>query len=130
MVRIHMVVVLVIGSLWSLLPCIGALLAYATLDPVTDYSSDTLLNQDDLTQARHIQIHFLKFRTYIPLEDINFDSHRLSKTELPQKDTNKSISTWCDHDKNVVWVPIKYKVPIYGERVLQWCLNIPSALRS
>ena len=125
-----MIIVLTIGFLWSFLPCISSFVAYATLEPLTENSPKTFEEKEDLSQARHIQLHFLKFRIYIPLEDIKFESNGQDQSQLGELKPTKGISKWCNHDKNVVWVPIKYKVPIIGERVLQWCLNIPSALRS
>jgi len=128
MIRLQMMAVLILGLLWSVLPGLGAIAAYMTLPPITSDSANNPLLQESLKNARKVQLHFLKYRVYIPLEDIIISTEELTSSsyESQKKPPKKSI-LWCNLEKSILWIPIKYKVPIVGERVFQWCLNIPSA---
>lgn len=127
MIRLHLMLVIILGFLWSFLPSMQALCAYATLAPMTLPQTGDLHSVDPFTTARKIQLHFLKFRIYIPLEDIMVGPNPAQTHDLGTSNETKSSSFGCIHDTNIMWIPLKYKVPILGERVLQWCLNIPLA---
>ncbi len=127
MLRVHFIIVTLIAVLWSAHPAILASIAYLTLPKIANQFGEdpASSDQEKFLLSRKLQLHFLKYRIYIPLEDISFSNpnqdHALSKglSNTPEK----SIS--CDFTKHLIWVPFRFKVPVIGERVLQWCLKIP-----
>lgn len=106
---------------WSVAPAVRAGLAAALMNkPALD---DT--NGPQLTTAlkRKIQKHFLDHTVYIPLEDIvlahNSDDEKDSLTLLMQKA--------CGRGKLYIWIPLKFRLPIVGEKVFEWCWKPKSA---
>lgn len=68
---------------------------------------------------RTVQKHFLSNGVYIPLEDIFTDSRR-------QKNPTGEILFMrkkCGRGKIYVWVPFKINVPVYGQKVFEWCIR-------
>jgi hypothetical protein len=127
MLRLQFIIVTLIAVLWSAHPAILASIAYLTLPKVSNRLGEdsTTADQEKFLLSRKLQLHFLKYRIYIPLEDISF-SNPSQVNALDKGLSNfpgNSIS--CDFTKNLIWVPFRFKVPVIGERVLQWCLKIP-----
>ena len=71
----------------------------------------------DHTQAnREIQKFFRKFDTTIDLDDIIYGSKIREDGDIPFE------LQGCLAAKQTVYVPVKFRVPYYGVRVLEWCL--------
>jgi hypothetical protein len=87
-----------------------------------------LLNQDlttlltspqtvALDGQRFIQRHFLAFGVYIPLEDIVIRGLTSEEpTSVPLLEQS------CGEGHAYVWVPLRFQLPVVGEKVLEWCL--------
>lgn len=128
MLRLHFIVALFVGLLWSFYPSVQALLGFMTLPPVQIAQNPLRFQTGDqeFSAARKIQLHFLKFRVYIPFEDINIATLEQGENDKPLISADFSLIKQCNSKSYSIWVPFKYKIPVIGERVLQWCLNIPS----
>lgn len=96
-----------------------ALYAAYTLETEPDITANTLNNQEMLTARRKIQKHFTNTGIYVPMEDIVF-------TQTKKKDSRLHLLMHkaCGPGKIYVWVPLKFKWPIFGERVFEWCWKI------
>ncbi len=70
-----------------------------------------------LEAQRSIQRHFLSFGVYIPLEDIVIRGKNLEvQTLVPL------LEQACGEGQAFVWVPLRFQLPVVGEKVLEWCL--------
>ncbi len=81
-----------------------------------------LLNKPQLVvleAQRSIQRHFLSFGVYIPLEDIVI---RGQATEIEEPTLVPLMEQSCGEGQVYVWVPLRFQLPILGEKVLEWCL--------
>jgi hypothetical protein len=108
-------------SLW-----IGAfaISAHDTANPLR--ASLSLLRSSDFEQLlnskapfldikRTIQSHYLSYGVYIPLDDIVLNAQE----KQPLRDLLESA---CKPGRATVWVPLKFHVPLAGEKVFEWCL--------
>jgi hypothetical protein len=66
---------------------------------------------------RFIQRHFLSYGVYIPLEDIVVRGKTsVEPTIVPLMEQS------CGEGQAYVWVPLRFQLPVVGEKVLEWCL--------
>jgi len=66
---------------------------------------------------RFIQRHFLGYGVYIPLEDIVIRGKTsVEPTIVPLMEQS------CGEGQAYVWVPLRFQLPVVGEKVLEWCL--------
>ncbi len=92
-------------------------------------ASALLLQDPDLTSLlskpqtialdgqRFIQRHFLSYGVYIPLEDIVIRGvTSVEPTIVPLMEQS------CGEGQAYVWVPLRFQLPVVGEKVLEWCL--------
>jgi hypothetical protein len=70
-----------------------------------------------LDGQRFIQRHFLSYGVYIPLEDIVIRGvTSVEPTIVPLMEQS------CGEGQAYVWVPLRFQLPVVGEKVLEWCL--------
>lgn len=70
-----------------------------------------------LDGQRFIQRHFLSYGVYIPLEDIVIRGMTsVEPTLVPLMQQS------CGEGRAYVWVPLRFQLPVVGEKVLEWCL--------
>ena len=71
-----------------------------------------------LSTQRKIQKHFLSYGVYIPIDDIvvNMGLNKLDNY-------NQLHESTCGTAKIYIWLPIKIRFPIIGEKVWEWCLK-------
>lgn len=70
-----------------------------------------------LEAQRSIQRHFLSFGVYIPLEDIVIRGKDAEEQTLVPL-----LEQACGEGQAFVWVPLRFQLPVVGEKVLEWCL--------
>ena len=70
-----------------------------------------------LEAQRSVQRHFLSFNIYIPLEDI-----AIRGKETEEQTIIPMLEQFCGEGKAFVWVPLRFQLPVVGEKVLEWCL--------
>ena len=105
--------------LWSCLPAINALVGLVTVRS----EMKVVLRPSELNVLeirRSIQMRFLKFDVYIPLDDIIYlgDSQDLDRT------LEQVMKTNCGKEGFSVWLPIRLRFPFAGEKVIEWCSQV------
>ena len=82
----------------------------AGIDFRLDQRSETLINSSatEIEKKRLVQQHFSGYGVYIPLDDIS---------------VGLSMDSKCGQADLSVWLPLRFKIPLVGERVLEWCLT-------
>lgn len=113
----------VIAAYWSLAPAMSSLLACLRL-PKVEIPAD--LNQPSwLNTKREIQRHFLKQNVYIPLEDIALarDSSYVA-SQGSMAFINHLLFKSCSSANLLIWVPLRIRLPIIGEHVLDLCWKL------
>lgn len=103
---------------WSCFPALKAVVAAGILD----FRKEAVLGDGDspLEHKRRLQKHFLSHDVYIPLSDITLAN---GESSLDQQRLF-SMRKICGQGKIFVWIPLKFRFPILGEKVVEWCLNI------
>lgn len=105
------------AAFWSAEPALQATYA-AWKYNLTPIDTDRLNNSiNQVNTKRQIQKHFLRDNIYIPLEDI------ILITDFLEKQSNLSffMQNACGRGRIYVWVPLKFRLPIIGDRVFDWC---------
>lgn len=105
------------AATWSALPALQAAYAVASHRPEAMTKEDWLDPARVLELRRQIQKHFLQSSVYIPLEDIVAPS---ANAEGPG-DALLLMQKACGRGRLYVWIPLKFKVPLTGEKVIEWC---------
>lgn len=92
----------------------------ASMDLKLDLEDSSLLNSSDLElqKKRLVQQHFLKYGIYIPLDDIIVNVN--DRVVEPYRTL---LSKSCGHAELYVWVPLKFRLPILGDKIVEWCLT-------
>lgn len=102
---------------WTVAPALAA--KYATLKYLpTSIKVDQARSQHaTITAKRQIQKFFLNENIYVPLDDI------FISTDFLENDPALSLlmQNACGQAKLYVWIPLKFRIPIFGDRVFDWC---------
>lgn len=69
-----------------------------------------------LTAQQKIHQYFLSRQIYIPQEDISLHS---------DEPMLFAVRNSCSRGKIYVWIPVKVRLPMFGEKVIEWCLSLP-----
>jgi len=72
-----------------------------------------------LASRRKIQQHYLGYGVYVPIDDIILDNGDESSSSQI-----KVLKNSCGAGKIFVWVPLRFRFPIFGEKVMEWCLAV------
>lgn len=113
------------AAAWSLLPALTAFKAISSL-PELNFKDDDLRDEKKFHELRRtVQKHFLDAGLYIPLEDI------LAGIIAPnaQQKTALVMQKACGRGKIHVWIPLKFRLPIIGSKVVDWCWNASAKLK-
>ncbi len=105
------------AAAWSSYPALLAGWAVVSHEPPTMTKDDWLDPAHVLELRRQIQKHFLANRVYIPLDDIVAPA----PTEAEPGDALLLMQKACGRGRLYVWIPLKFKVPLTGEKVIEWC---------
>jgi hypothetical protein len=70
---------------------------------------------------RKEQRYFLESGIYIPLEDIMFVDQLAKAGKSYSKALKENCSDLNDERGLAIWLPLKIKIPLLGERVQEWC---------
>ncbi|WP_159455058.1 hypothetical protein [Pseudobacteriovorax antillogorgiicola] len=68
---------------------------------------------------RKIQRHYLDYGIYIPIDDIILDLE--GGTNIAQL---KMLRKACGAGQTFVWIPLRFRFPMLGEKVFEWCLTM------
>ncbi len=70
-----------------------------------------------IDQQRAIQRHYLSYGVYIPIDDIVVDASQ------PTLESDQTLfQTVCGKGRAYIWVPLHFQLPVFGEKVVEWCL--------
>lgn len=103
--------------IWSSMPAIKALVAAFQLKWM---DAPTLSLDKPLETRRKIQKRFLKQDVYVPLEDITLTGTAAAEDQ----DYLFVMRKNCGQGRIFVWVPLRFRLPLTGEKVREWCLNL------
>ena len=121
----------VLTSFWVLASAIPLLAAlYSSSKPAIDafLASQTVVSKTNLFEQREapilstkrkIQRHYLDYGIYIPIDDIILDLE-----EGDQISQSKMLRKVCGEGNAYVWVPLRFRLPLIGEKVFEWCLTM------
>lgn len=112
-----------LASLWTAAPALRALYAAKNLQvSPSEITSGTQNPQKALELRRKVQKAFLDQNVYIPFEDIFF----FEQLALAERDTFVNyVRQNCSRGEFFVWIPIKFRLPIIGDRIIEWCFVPP-----
>lgn len=102
---------------WTFFPSFASLAAMVKLSSTPLQVSQHASSEDILTVKRQIQRHFLEYSVYIPTEDIVLFEDAEQKNSRLETLMTKA----CGRSNLYVWVPFKFALPFYGEKVIEWC---------
>lgn len=68
-----------------------------------------------LDTQRTIQAHYLSYGVYIPLDDIVMNAQE-------KQPLRELLESACKPGRATIWVPLKFHIPLAGEKVFEWCL--------
>jgi hypothetical protein len=107
-----------LGALtWSVWPALNAAWTTLVFKPI-QFSDEDFEDEARLHELRrNIQKQFLNHGIYIPLEDIvrgNLSRKRPSEHSLLMQKA-------CGRGKIHVWIPFRFRLPVVGGRVVEWC---------
>ena len=74
---------------------------------------------EPLIQKRALQKYYLSWDVYIPLDDIVISDERMIDHSLL-----KVLKSSCGVGRVFVWVPLRFHIPILGEKVLECCVAV------
>lgn len=80
--------------------------------------ANSTVSDGGLSTRRQIQKHFLGYGIYIPIDDIIVKAASLHEQELLSY-----LSKTCGNKDVFIWVPLRFRFPIVGEKVKEWCLS-------
>jgi hypothetical protein len=102
---------------WTTWPAATAGVALLTYAPPALQEPEWDDVEKVLALRRETQRHFLRHGVYIPLEDIVAPMpHDLAAGPLALV-----MQKACGHGKLYIWIPFKFRLPVAGERVIEWC---------
>jgi hypothetical protein len=74
---------------------------------------------------REEQKYFLQYGIYIPLEDMMFVEELSQRGERYTAALNRSCSGLTVGYGFAIWLPLKTRWPLLGERISEWCWKPP-----
>ena len=109
---------------WSVLPAMSAVKAVASF-PVLNFKDDELRDEKRFHELRRaVQRHFLDAGMYIPLEDVVAGT----KSPTASQKTALIMQKACGRGKIHVWIPVQFRLPVVGSKVVDWCWNASAKL--
>ena len=128
---IALIAPLIAAVVWSGLPAARAYYAARAFDFPTMAEHDWDDGAKTVELRRHLQKHFLNHNVYIPMEDIvvanpNETDQGHAGNERNPANVAMLMQKACGKGRLYVWIPLKIRVPISGEKVIEWCWK-PSA---
>lgn len=111
------IIALLIMVGWSLMPVGQAVLATLSVKPLSKKIVEQGAENMRLEMQRGLQKHYLNYGVYIPLEDIMFTEHVVKSNS----DLGPVVRSVCGNAALVVWIPLLIRLPLVGERSIEWC---------
>jgi len=112
------------AGIWSILPALSAVRAVAAF-PDLNVKDDDIRDEKKFHELRRtIQKHFRDQGLYIPLEDV------IAGIRAPGVSEKSAIviQKACGRGKIHVWIPVQFRLPVVGSKVVDWCWNASAKL--
>ena len=74
---------------------------------------------------RQEQKYFLEYGVYVPLEDIMYVEQLPSSGERYAESIKMTCADLSTKNGMAIWLPLRIKLPLLGERVFEWCWKPP-----
>lgn len=71
---------------------------------------------DEVSTKRSVQSYYLGYGIYIPISDIIVAGDSSIHDGL-----HKQLGKLCGEGRVYIWTPLRFKIPIFGERLIEWC---------
>jgi hypothetical protein len=112
------------AAVWTVLPALSAVKAVGSF-PSLNYKDVDIRDEKKFHELRRtIQKHFRDGGLYIPLEDIVAG---IRAPDAPKK-TAIIMQKACGRGKIHVWIPLQFRLPLIGSKVVDWCWNASAKL--
>jgi hypothetical protein len=110
-----------LALIWSTWPTLSAVVAVVSLRTPALYA-DEWSDADKVVEVkREIQKHFLNNHVYLPVEDIVTVSD--SGGEKASGTLAELMKRACGKGNIYIWIPLRFRVPLVGDRIFEWCWN-------
>ncbi len=114
------VLAILTAFLWSASDSIRVLIA-AIRHPVLGKESINLVEPAMTEFKRQEQKYFLGYGIYVPLEDIMYVEQLPSAGARYAESLRQTCADLGSKNGLAIWLPLKVKWPLLGERVFEWC---------
>lgn len=104
--------------MWSAWPAFSTLVATFKFEPIVHNKTEWDFPQTSEKVRRSIQMHFLKNRLYVPMDDIIIVHN---DSDPDEKKLLLMMSKSCGNARIYVWLPLSVRLPFIGYRVWEWC---------
>ncbi len=106
------------AAVWTVQPSLAALLAVRSLTPKAFAESSITDTESVMQYKRDIQRTFSNSGIHVPLEDI-----ALGKTAVDDDSRIQNLNTKaCGGRADLyVWLPLRFRLPVIGEKVVDRC---------
>lgn len=112
-----MILPTVFAIYWTTIPALLAVVAISRFPIPNPQESEWEDKRRVLEVKRRIQKHFLDYSVYLPMEDI------IVPVSLGDERTELSflMQNTCGRATLYVWIPFKFRLPLIGDKVIDWC---------
>ena len=115
---------ILLAILWSSSDSIRVFIA-ASRHPDIGKESFNLAEPARTEFKRREQKYFLEYGIYVPLEDIMYVEQLSSSGERYAESLRLTCAELSMKNGIAIWLPLRVKWPLMGERVLEWCWKPP-----
>lgn len=113
--RLFLIAPILFAAGWTTFP--AAKTALAIYNAYGSHDVPRWAGESGRSLERRVQRHFLDHKVYIPLEDI-VRSEEL--TDAPKR-VAQQVRQVCGKGTLFVWLPFRFRIPVYGDKVYEWC---------
>jgi hypothetical protein len=110
------------AAAWTCWPALSAAAAALAFGKVETDEGGWQDPEQVMAIRRHVQKHFLDHAVYIPLEDIVVDD----ASDTAAGSLSLLMQKACGRGRLYVWIPLRFRLPALGEKVVEWCWKPPT----
>ena len=114
------------ACLWTCWPALRAIHAASIYDSPSIGKVESLDPFGALQFRRSIQRHFSDHGVYVPIEDIQIVDPQDPREVM----FSLARQNQCDRARLHAWIPLRFKWPIFGEKVVEWCWKLQAKVLS
>lgn len=118
------IIPLACATIWTTWPTLQAASATLRASPVEIAEADWQTDVPLLAQRRFLQQTLLEHGLYIPLSDIVPGVPEV-KSGIEASELSLFMQKTCGPSTLYVWIPLRFRLPLLGEHVWEWCWKPP-----